>query len=489
MKKMKIILSAYLSLSVFVLFSQPKQHNEKVLQVHNDIKKKELTDSSSKKRPFLSQFILSGEIRPRMEYRHGYKMLANIDQDAAAYVDQRSRLNFDFISKSFKTRIVLQDVRGWGTTAQLNNSDAFSSIHEAWGEVFLKKGWSIRLGRQEIMYDDHRIFGNVGWAQQARSHDAMIIKYQKDGFSVDVTGAYNQDGASLNGTNSTIASYKSLQNLWVHKNWNENIESSFLFLNLGKQVTDPTSGDYWDNYTQTIGTSNGLKKDKLSIFFNAYYQMGKTDQIQANDLSAYNVLLDVGYKLNKAFSTNLCYEVLSGNSQMDTSTSYVEDQHAFNPVFGTNHKFNGFMDHFYVGNWNGNVGLQDIAWKVKYKKNKCYVGLDFHVFMSQAAVFDEYKYNAELAAVGGDASLVTKKEMNSYLGTEIDFSFGFALSDGVMLKGGYSHMLGSQTLASLQGITYTTGVDAGKGRADQISNWGYIMVVFKPTFFQTTIKK
>ena len=68
--------------------------------------------------------------------------------------------------------------------------------------------------------------------------------------------------------------------------------------------------------------------------------------------------------------------------------------------------------------------------------------------------------------------------MSSNLGTELDFYFGFNLVKGVAVKGGYSHLLPSETLSVIKGVT-----DAkGNGRTDQISNWGWLMVIVKPTF-------
>jgi hypothetical protein len=57
------------------------------------------------------------------------------------------------------------------------------------------------------------------------------------------------------------------------------------------------------------------------------------------------------------------YEYLSGNSYNKTDKVY-----AFEPFYGTNHKFNGFMDYFYVGNHINSVGLHDAWLKYGYKQ-------------------------------------------------------------------------------------------------------------------------
>jgi len=421
-----------------------------------------------------SQFTLSGEIRPRTEYRHGYKSVADSAQDHAVFTDQRTRLNFDYKNDGYQFKLTFQDIRTWGSTSQLNSTDGLTSVHEAWGEAFITDNFSFKFGRQEIIYDDHRIFGSVGWAQQARSHDAVIFKYKKESLLIHLGGAYNQNGPGLVGTSYTVPkNYKAIQYIWVNKAFNEQLKSSFLFLNNGVQanyIDGSGNAAYHDNYSQTVGTHTKYKKDKLSFAFNGYYQLGATNEVPARDISAYLVGLDGSYKLSDNLSATLGFEMQSGNSQTSTDANYLNVQHAFTPFYGTNHKFNGFMDYFYVGNHVGSVGLQDIYGKIKYKKDKRYVGLDVHLFSAAADVLDV----KELAAAG------TVQAMSSSLGTEIDLSFGTPIAKGVMLKAGYSHMLGSETLATLKGVT---GFD-GAGYTGAASNWAYVMIIIKPKFFE-----
>ena len=51
---------------------------------------------------FAQEFDLSLEFKPRFEYRHGYKTLIPDDVDAATFVSQRSRLNFNYGSEKLK---------------------------------------------------------------------------------------------------------------------------------------------------------------------------------------------------------------------------------------------------------------------------------------------------------------------------------------------------------------------------------------------------
>ncbi len=54
-----------------------------------------------------------------------------------------------------------QDIRVWGDVNTLSESDVNgTAIHEAWASVLLDSKFSLKMGRQEIVYDDSRIFGN-----------------------------------------------------------------------------------------------------------------------------------------------------------------------------------------------------------------------------------------------------------------------------------------------------------------------------------------
>ena len=48
------------------------------------------------------QFTLSGEFRPRAEFRHGYKTLSASDAEAAFFTSQRTRLNLYYTTDNFK---------------------------------------------------------------------------------------------------------------------------------------------------------------------------------------------------------------------------------------------------------------------------------------------------------------------------------------------------------------------------------------------------
>jgi len=105
--------------------------------------------------PIISQgqeLTIGVELRPRGEMMHGYKTLADSAQKAAFGISQRTRINLGFKSKWVHGKVVLQDVRTWGSQPQLVIADGnTTTIHEAWGSIFFHKNISMKAGRQEII--------------------------------------------------------------------------------------------------------------------------------------------------------------------------------------------------------------------------------------------------------------------------------------------------------------------------------------------------
>lgn len=388
-----------------------------------------------------SQLKIDAELRPRAEYRHGFKTLFPDNANAALFTSQRTRLNFAHSIEKLNFYISIQDVRVWGDVPQLNSSDNNGlSLHQAWAEILLDANYSLKLGRQEVIYDDSRIFGNVGWAQQARSHDLALFRYKKGSFKADLGLAFNQSKENLTETNLTTPNtYKAMQYIWLHKEWS-NFSGSFLFLNNGLQSTDGLK------YSQTIGTHLKTKQNNLQLAANLYYQFGY--DVNNNDLSAYLLGLEANYKLNDKTTVGLGTELQSGN---DYNTA-VSKNNAFNPLYGTNHKFNGFMDYFYVGNHANSVGLLDIYAKANFKLNpKSSLTAFLHSFSAAADI------NANVS---------------KQLGTEIDLVYAYNYTKNIGFKAGYSQMFASEGMEALKGISN-----------NNTNNWGWAMVTINPTLF------
>lgn len=418
-----------------------------------------------------AQFTLDAQFRPRSEYRNGFQFLQQEGADAGFVTNTRARLGAKYKTPSYEIYINIQDVQIWGENPQILPIDANNSfaLFEAWGELQLGKGWSTKLGRQVLSYDDQRYFGGLDWAQQGRYHDLAMIKYRQEGFMLDLGAAFNQDldnqggplfgfknaGTEFNSGNPF--QYKTMQHLYAKKAFGE-FSASLLLVNLGFQQIDATTGDVSDiRSTFTAGTHLAYKKGKFGLEGNAFLQTGEF--LTGIDIDgAYLLGLEASYKISPKTTLGIGVETISGD---DTSTTDATE--AFLPHFGTNHKFNGFMDHFYVGNWVNRVGL-----------------LDIHA----SAVFNLGPKTTLFAKFLNFSGMEDTPNGESNLGNELDLVLTQKFN-GFALKLGYSQLFAADGLEELE--TQRLGAAAPvdfKGS----QNWAWAMLIIKPTLF-TTAKK
>ncbi len=407
------------------------------------------------------ELSIDADIRPRLEYTNGFGNLIPDGLDAGLFIQQRSRLKFGYKEEKFSAYLSVQDVSIWGDTPQIaasDNNNSFS-VAQAWIDFKFGSGWSTKLGRQALSYDDQRIFGGLDWAMQGRFHDAALLKYTKEGFKLDIGLAFNQNELQRqttlfdpnNGGNArAVFDYKGMAYAWLHKDW-EKFSASLLIVNNSYQSLDPSDSQTPVDGTinrQTFGTHLVAKPAKgFSIAANLYGQTGEfTEDI---DLSAYNAMLEMTYKPGKTLF-GLGFETLSG----DENGGADGEIKSFFPIFGTNHKFNGYMDYFYVGNHANTIGLNDIYAKTVIKTGE----------KSSLLVSAHYFSGAESL---GD-------NVDDYLGTEVDLVFTQKLLPFATLKIGYSHMFASDSMEILKGVSDPSSTQ----------NWGWAMLVVKPNFLK-----
>jgi hypothetical protein len=144
------------------------------------------------------------------------------------------------------------------------------------------------------------------------------------------------------------------------------------------------------------------------------------------------------YSLDATFKASEKVTLLAGFESISGKT---DDSAAFFPLYGTNHKFNGLMDRFYVGNHGNAGGLVDLNIGAKFKLSKGYaVTAKFHNFKEQSLTKE---------SLGNELDLVVAK--------------GFK---GFKIVGGYSHFFEPSSV---------TGADSSQ-------NWAWMMLVIKPKF-------
>jgi len=133
---------------------------------------------------------LSGELRPRFEYANNALSSGTkspLKSDTRTFTTTRTRIGVKAIVDSDTSGFIqIQDVRTWGgatptgappSITQTGTSVAASGldIHQAYIDLknILDTGLALKVGRQELVFDEHRLIGNIGWIQQGQTFDAV----------------------------------------------------------------------------------------------------------------------------------------------------------------------------------------------------------------------------------------------------------------------------------------------------------------------------
>jgi hypothetical protein len=430
-----------------------------------------------------AQLTATGQIRERTEARGGQGTLLQDGKRGALFNSQRTRLNVGYTGYRYKVYASLQDVRVWGqdastinrSTTELNNGLLF---HEAWAEIMLNdtiskiQNLSLKIGRQEISYDDQKVLGSLDWLQQARRHDAIVMKYANKGWTADFGVAFNQNrvelgsGTGFNGAPATTAgypagtnaighAYKSFQYAYIGRKFFFG-DMSFLFFKDDFQkftgsVATPTIVEGVNARTTTGIYYNLNPTRKLNLNGSFYYQGGK-DKL-GTKMSAKLASVTAFYQVGRKLSLGLGADYLSGTDESKEATQ----NNQFDPLYGTPHKFWGYMDYFYVASGFGQQGLFNYFVKAKYNaSDKLGLFLDVHGFESAAELN------------GG---------LDSYLGTEIDLRANYKFTKLINLEFGYSVMAAKNTMASAA----VKNVINPKLTAQ----WAYVMLNVTPNFLNT----
>jgi hypothetical protein len=436
-----------------------------------------------------AQLTLSGQVRTRSEFRDG-QGAPSTDTIPAFFTSQRTRINIGYSSYRVKFYASVQDVRVWGQDASSINrftTDAYDGfmLHEGWAEISLidtgkvVKNFTLKIGRQELVYDDVRLLGNLDWLQQARRHDAVLLKFDHNGWMAHLGTAFNQNAERkanhvYNGmptaaypasTNGMGSHYKSMQFLYVGKKvpfgnasflaFKDDF-SKFSFAPADSSKKTPIYDKrVWSRFT--IGANLfGTAFKKLNFALSAFYQGGKYRE--GTELDEYLVSASGLYSIGKKVSIGPGVDYTSGNNGSDPAKRFQR----FDPLYGTPHKFWGFMDYFYVADAFGPNGLIDYYLKARYKPME-----------NLLAVADLHRFVLPTAVTGADGNALEKG-----LGTEIDLTLTYNMTKMISIEGGYATMFSTPTMSSSK-------VKNVKN-AEDVSTWAYVMISVKPEF---TVKK
>lgn len=401
-----------------------------------------------------AQFSLTGEVRPRTELYNGNNTRLSESSDRVGIAtQQRTRLYFKYASEEgIELVFSPQVIHFWGQMPQAydllgdgapGTPESTFSVFEAYAKYKPSETYTLQVGRQAISYADQRWFGALGWAASGRAHDAFVNKFTFGKFKLDVGLALNQTKHTNGLDSAAIANirggYKSLQYAWAILPFGDfTLQGMFSNTTLTRTLSS-TSVSY-ENLT-TIGILPSFSTGDLKFNASAYYQTSGSER------DAYLIAGDVTYS-GLGLPLTLGVDLVSGDDQTtDKSETWLQP-------FGTNHKFYGFMDFFYVGEVPS-FGLNDVYLKSVFKTGSKTKLIAFaHIFST-----NQDFVNAESQETGG------------FLGSEIDLIYDFQVAKAFNMKLGYSAFFADKLFESFKA-----------GDSGSVNNWAWLQLTFKPKF-------
>ncbi|MEK7804478.1 MAG: alginate export family protein [Planctomycetota bacterium] len=450
---------------------------------------------------FAKKVKLGGQIRTRAEYANGfYQTPANngtledsvglkytdgsttkyrskgIDDD---YVLNQTRLWADAdVNEHLRVFIQLQDARTFGaegTTVGYANSyseNAILDLHQ--GYFDLKKLFdmplTVRVGRQEIIWGDHRVIGNFVWSNVGRVFDGGRFMWDTDTIHAEAFAMkVDEDGYLLNGQTSgeSDGSGSSDENIYAAQlAFKKLVPSALLEL---MYICKSDQDDSATNAT-LVGTANtGAAGDPINIHDFGARIDGKVPNLEAIDYTieshaqvgnygtqnqeAWAFAGKAGYTLkNVAWTPRIGFEYDYASGDSDATDGEHE---TFDNLYPTNHwaGIYGFAD---LVSWQN---MHDFRGQVKVSPTKKMTAqVDYHYFMLAEEGDGWYLANATLASATRPSGGYDTRD--DELAQEVDLTISYDLYKNVKILAGYSYFAAGDWIENNIGDTDT--------------NWAYL---------------
>jgi hypothetical protein len=431
---------------------------------------------------FAKKVKLGGQIRTRAEYANGFYQTPtnnatlggasgivgrgkSTDDD---YVLNQTRLWADAdVNEHLRVFIQMQDARVFGSAgttvgyATPGEENSIFDLHQGYFDIrkLFDLPLTVRVGRQEIVWGDHRVIGNFVWSNVGRVFDGGRFMWDTDDIHAEAFAAkVDEDGyLSADGDdNSDETAYAAqlafkklipgalLELMYIHKNDEDSTS------NVATQSEYAVPGD------------DGIKIHDIGFRID-----GKIPNIEAIDYTveshaqfgeygdqnqqAWAFAGRAGYTFKDLAWTprfGFEYDYASGDDDQDDN-----DHETFDNLYPTNH-------------WQGNYGFIDlVSWQNMHDfrgnvkvvpTKKLTVQADFHYFLLDQEEDGWYLANGTLATPRGAGY----DDDSNDLAQEVDLTVSYQLYKNIGILAGYSFFMADDWM---------------KDNLDDIdTSWGYL---------------
>ncbi len=399
---------------------------------------------------------------------------ANINDTTSAFIQLQSNRTWGQASAAG------MDKQGGGSgnaSATANDKDASVGVHQAYFTLknFASLPVDAKVGRQEIVLDGHRLFGNTIWTMGMQSHDAIRMNHKHGNMALSFAYILRQE----DGRKSDPTDGNDFDVYLAHLNYKGVLGGQFsayyVFSN-----ENCAGASCRDNNFHTVGGRQAGQLFGLDYRGELYYQFGSADGVaginQKNRKVADRVAVDAdrsaymfGVRVGKTFQNvmlkpgvTLWYDYLSGTTDEDQGKG---NWNSFNTLYDTGHKFYGLQDLF-LGVGSGSsagtkgLGLQDLA--LKFKLNPM-PGWTFKLAAHAFSTAETAQSNPNVSGI--EVGTTPREDDSAYLGNEVDLTLVNKYNANTNIMIGFSNFNGSRTFKEIKG----NGIG---GESD--ANWAYV---------------
>lgn len=356
----------------------------------------------------LSEAIKNGT--PSIELRLGYEHSSTDDQNSPAEaLNLRFRLGYR-TANYLDTNVFVQfhSLSNWVENFRFpGGGDAGHDviadpdgerIHQGYLEYHGLTDTTLRLGRQEILLDDVRLIGNIGWRQNGQSFDGVLLTNNS---AEDLTLKL----AVIGQTNTPLLTHEDLDHLILlnaHYSYQEGHHIALYSYLLDTEKSTDNSRDSATYGTRLNGSCGNRMNYDISYTIQGDYGHGKV-----HDGEMIKAFLGTSFDL---FSVGVGYNRISGQDGQDAP---------FDTLFSTAHKYNGWADQFTATNGGSLVGgLEDAYVQVGTEFLGAAILIRYHIFDTVESTF-----------IGSDATTDTDDNHGGEYGDEIDVDITRKITD------------------------------------------------------------
>jgi hypothetical protein len=377
--------------------------------------------SSEKGKP--ERIEVGGQIRFRAEVRQNADFNSRAS-DLADFVGQRLRFHIRAkLSDQVETYLQFQDSRLWGQELATNSNDSLTDLHQGYFQVndFLKPGFSLRVGRQEMAYGNDRLIGRGNWDNVGRSFDAVKMGYASKSWGSEWFAAKVVDRRQTGRGNRDQYLYGLYNQFFRQQSRHLDVYGILLRDGLRTAGEVPAAGSKATEI-MTVGLRSdgkfGNVVDYDVEFANQFGHRGFDPHSARAFAGKFYGTLEESHQLRLGFE----YDVATGDRDPHDGRS---DE--FFSLFPSTHPHYGYAD---LMGWRNMQDFRPMFTVAPVKKVK--FDIDYHRFYLLAAR-GPWK-NASGAVLGFDPTGIS----GTHVGDEVDFTLAFPLHKHLKILSGYS---------------------------------------------------